>query len=775
MHFSASIPPLHPLIGGRAPGVLVVLLGCLSTIPAGAGEHAPPTARGDVSGAIYSIGTGLGVAGARVTSLGESTDVARLGTTDAGGAFRARVALGTVRRRFDRLRLLALHPVSLLAGPSVLSERTQSLDVTTLALRVAAPGFKTFEGRVRSAVADAERFRLTLDPIWLVPEDEEGCSFTAEAQRLEVVEGLDARPPVAAPGESVRITLRLRVPQGTASRYRAYLSSSAPRLIPSEKEFSVRRVLESGVRPEPREAVHPRMDVVEYAATVRLPPNTGDRHAELGFALLRSDGVSIRKQGRVCHVLVAGDPERRRAAELLLEALALRAVGRAAAATRALEQAALVPHPFPLALRLCGESALAAGRSDLARRCYEALAAEDPDDYQYSRPGLAALALANGDPAAALRSLRDAEKAVGRERVPGKVHLLRARCYSRLGDFARVDEALGAAAGGIEDASALAEIETLRLRAELERRPDDPYVHLSLARALERRGLLGEARSHALSALGNAPDSPWPRIDLSLILGKEGRRAAALSALREAARLAPENPSVWHGLADAFREAGDYRAALQAYRRAGGEDSRGDPATALWSGALSYATGDEGRAATVLRDLTTRHRGRGEIREDGLPLPGFGIYWGPRRRTLAGYTRPEMSAAAELLAAIEGRRSGETGLGRQDSGRALLSLGLAEAAVADLERARHLAPGLPETRYLLGLALRQTGDPERARSALEDELRLNPRHPRARLVLARLLAELGRPADAALAVSAHRRHYPYDDIAATLRSVEELE
>jgi predicted Zn-dependent protease len=96
-----------------------------------------------------------------------------------------------------------------------------------------------------------------------------------------------------------------------------------------------------------------------------------------------------------------------------------------------------------------------------------------------------------------------------------------------------------------------------------------------------------------------------------------------------------------------------------------------------------------------------------------------------------------------------------------NAGTALARLGLPDLALAALDRAAALQPGLAEMAYWRGAALLELRRPAEARRALEEAARRNPMHPHVYPILARLCLEAGEMEQAQSHLATYRRHWPH--------------
>src|SRR5687768_9175725 len=72
--------------------------------------------------------------------------------------------------------------------------------------------------------------------------------------------------------------------------------------------------------------------------------------------------------------------------------------------------------------------------------------------------------------------------------------------------------------------------------------PNDGHIHALLAHCRLEQNQLGEATTHAETAVGLAPDADFPYYVLARTWIERGYADRALTAIDEAIRIAPEDP-----------------------------------------------------------------------------------------------------------------------------------------------------------------------------------------------------------------------------------------
>lgn len=271
----------------------------------------------------------------------------------------------------------------------------------------------------------------------------------------------------------------------------------------------------------------------------------------------------------------------------------------------------------------------------------------------------------------------------------------------------------------------------------------DPALRAE-ALAVAGRSLLPEqteaARSVFREALALNDNSPMAQVGLGRTALVEDDIAAADSAAQKALALAPRHPDVLHLAAEVARRQGDVETALSHYRTL--TDVHGqNPFVRLPLAAALLEAGKVEEAATELDWVLER--------VDGLPRAHY-------LRAVAAFMAEDNALAereisrvlalvpqdndAQLLAGLVKVRQGEHeqavrllgGIGdRPDNARiaraaALLALGRAEEAYAEVEPVAPRLSGNAEALALLGQAAAGAGDPEAARTALMQAIELRP-------------------------------------------------
>lgn len=723
---------------------------------------------GKVSGWVLDAESRKPVNGARVAveldgafpEDGKATD-----ETDAAGKYEARAPLGKISSKFDWGRVLTMSPLSVLISPRSVTKKTKILDVAQVNVRVRAAGYKPFLGRVRAMSQDAGKFAIMLDDVWLAPERSALASFTPERLRYEIVEGLTVEPAIAGPGEKVKISLATQLPLERGYKYRAYLTSNAIRVVENQQELK-----------REKDEKSPEGNRVVFSRTVTLPKNSIDRSAELGFFLVRDDTTVLRQRETTALLQVVKSAEERTAAEKVAEGYAQARLGDRDAALKTYRAAQSLRADYSLVYLLSGDLAMQLNRPREAAESFKHLVDMDPRDYITARSRYARALFEAGQTQEAFTEVAEAEKALGKQRVPAEVALLRARVYASQSNFAEVDKWLAKAGDDRRiSTDVLTEINLKRMAAAVKEKPNDADIRLSYARILDGAQYRERAIDETRKAAELDPGQPWAFIDLGVRLQEVGRSDEGIANLKHALALAPDNLEAHLALADVYRDQGRYAEALPLYRKV--RDTQPQNLRARHDTALMlYATGALADARAEFLEVIAQSRSKGDLIDRGLPIPGpgllgSGLYFGPKERLVAGFSIPEATADLAILEALEDLdKHPQSGLLWQNIGGALLDLDLSRLALEALRKSWALEPDQIETRFLLGVAYRKLGDAGAARKELEAAITANPLHPQARLELAQLYTDEGELERAQAEVAAHARNYPFQRNAAATRS-----
>ncbi len=741
----------------------ILLLGCLPPTAADVGptSSSDDVARlerptwGKVIGWVLDAGSRRPIPGARVRvevdgsfpDSGKTTD-----ETDRRGRFEARAPLGKISSRFDWGRVLTMHPIGLLLSPRSVTKQTRIVDVTQFNVRVTAEGYRPFLGRVRATLLDAARFSVTLDDVWLSPEGGTGISFTPENLRLESIDSFTAEPTVAAPGGKVRLTLVAHLPLDRGYRYQAYAESSAIRLV--EDGLELKRDKSSRSEDDPTR--------VQFVRDLTMPRTSVDRFTELSVYLERNGTTQLRRRTLRILLQVPRTEAERAAAERVDAGFKAELLNQREKALHEYQAARGLAPEYAVAHLRTGDLALTLQRPEIAAQAYTVLVEQDPTDYMVARPRAARARFEAGQAAEAEKLLAGCETQIGKQKLPADVALMRARLAAASANFAEADRWLSrvvADGGSVPDWLA-AEIGLSRGRHAVRENPMSADAHLALARVLVSTGQAEEALLASRRAAELDPSQPFAFIEWADALLALDRPGVALPLLEAVLAAVPDSAEANLLAAEAHRRLRAYDRALPLYERAVASRKFDLPARHGLA-IMLFAADRLPEARRALLDVVTLAHEKGELEDEGLPIPGGGIYFGPKRRLVVGFSIPQAVADAELLDALQDlERHPENALLWQNVGSALADLQLPDLAEKALTRSLAADGTNLETRYLLAVVRGRLGRVDEARRELQSVLQAHPLHPNARLELARLLADAGELDLAQAELAVHRRNYP---------------
>jgi len=399
-----------------------------------------------------------------------------------------------------------------------------------------------------------------------------------------------------------------------------------------------------------------------YAALPPAAPVPPDVRAPLRAAAAR-----LRARGVVDGPVEVG------AAELLVRTVAAR------------QEGAVGAHRLQLA-RLCGEALGHLGRGPAEGAAADALGRYLAAEFSQIRAVPAGLALcrlgATGRLRRALDRFRDASGPFSK-RVGG--YMRRHGLRLELGPDPEPGAGPGAddpGAARVKEARELIltgdpERALRRLRALLERDPDDAAALSVLGTALQHLGRYREARRAFDRSLALDADQVWARSGRGIVRSQLGDLEGALADLGRALALDPAHALSYTGRAQVLQDLGR----------------------------LDEALADTRRAIDLDPSLGIAHAVQGEIHHD------------------RGELRPGL-AAMERAVDLDPERADWV----SKRGQFRRFLGDARGALADHTRAVELDPTSPRIWCELGLARLDLGDLEGARRAVDEALRRDPRH-----------------------------------------------
>ncbi len=379
----------------------------------------------------------------------------------------------------------------------------------------------------------------------------------------------------------------------------------------------------------------------------------------------------------------------------------------------------------PLTNDQLGLLLLDAGRASEALPVLEAAVRGDARAGYVSHLGRCQLALER--PADAVASLRRALELAGQQQVSEEevegIHFQLGRALRGIGLEAEAKTHLAEAARIAAERRAADPATAQRTRNPLATETD-----LARLTAGERRGLRGAvdaalARAYLNLGVIQAQDLTLPAVE---------RFTRAASSIEKAAEIDPTFPQVQASLGTAYFNARQFDRAVEPLSRA----LAASPSDVNLKRTLAAARIDTEawpEAVALLHDDPA-------LANDPEPSLQFG-------RGLALLRSGRAREAETVLTALL-LRGGESAEALALLGQARVDLERYEPAVASLEQALRLKPGVPGANTALGLARWKLGRTEQAEVALRAALADRPSDPRAKLTLAELLAATSRSDDA---------------------------
>ncbi len=701
------------------------------------------TSWGRVIGRVYDANSGRPIPGAAVAvrhngAFAEKDRTA--GVTDPLGQYSVQAPLGRVSENFDLGRALNSGIAGLLLGGA--TNRTKRVDVIRLDMRVTAVGYRPYAGPVSCRSSNPERFEVVMEPVLLVANGSEQVSAPADGWGPVRVQEVTVTPNVAATGDSVLVTARVRFPAADPRR-------STQIVCVSRTWGKQRMVADAGDG-----------EALMFRATLKAPKAQSDISDTMTVIIERCPLDLAIGFGVVTapFEITATESGAQRSAERL-QARILDQAGDAEAAFDRWQALCSSPEATAEDWRRLAESAARLRRHDAAIAALERVVALAPDRDRELAMGEHAQELVRsgryGDVIASYGPMARSDRG-GRSNIANP-ELLAALglSYVESGLLSDARDALERllkrpgpvpqAVIDLRDRLTLAEA-----RQAVERQPDDAPSLLRLGRALMDRRRYEEALEPLQKALTLAPDNRSARADLqrsrAAIYGApESVPAEDSNSIEEAEAEAwivrgqkpvkSKDFGAWHRLAKLLM--------IEAVRR--GE-----------AGVLEQSL--VARALEALEEAVRTGRAGARVNE--------GIYGGPfgflsaRTVAVSGFAYPE---AAWDYVAMESIRALKAD---PNDGFALLNLATSMHEVGVLGHAGPLLNRLSgdaqvgtERDFLRAEMLAVTGDADGAVEAFRELLRRNPRHPRARLSLARLLSDRGDIASAAATLAEHAEIY----------------
>lgn len=704
-----------------------------------------PTHWGDVIGRVYDAGTGAPIVGASVrmdTEEGFQEKGRSVGKTDKLGGYKVQTILGRVSENFDIGRALLSSGIGLLFGSA--TNKTKRIDVARVNARVEMDGYKTFEGIVTARLQDAKAFRISLEPILLVPSGATGVPVSAAGWSRVKVISCDAQPMPAHKGDEVRITARVSALSVEVAKQlevlavcRYWRGERRMKLIgsvdsngnaafeathkASGKETTPAEIVQVYIgkcpldfRPEQRSwtliqiAREPasESDMVQRSKAAEFLREHKEAEAATILSSLVSSGNATVMDLRMLSIASDRISDYATAADCLRK-----------------ERSLLTAEERPATLaNFARTSYLAKRYDDIVLAVEEELKGTKPNDWskRVAPSTLGYLGLA-------YCKQKQMKKADGVNEA-----LLR---YSVAGLDPAVIE--------FRSAYRLAEVTDA-----LERNPKDPTVVADYGRALLDLGRYEEAIASLSDSLKLNPDQVAIRRDLAwaaLQLTGPSRPDIDLELAVQEAKVALNLEKGQQRSKDFFswNQYAILLYALSERQKAAG-DSAGEQTTS--------------DSIDSLREALSLGR-VGAKRNSGDFSYQFGYVSGSEV-AISGFAYPQANASFVLLDSIKRlRKRADDYLALFNKASALYDLGQTQLAANALSQATDIAPAFEECQFLAALIDLRLGDPAKAQTTLERLVKGNPLHPRANLVLAKLLAENGDVAGSAERLAEHTRYY----------------
>jgi len=163
---------------------------------------------GEAHGFVLDADTQAYLSGASIAlSLPPDTEPVKgsTGLSNESGYYVIKAPLGASSSHFAADRLGDLSIASILSGGGKKVEHI--VDVSEMILTISKPGYKTFYGTVPVEYADADRFRVRLCPVLLMPDSKSYVSYAAPHMTLGRVENIHLPTPILSPNEVVKYTI----------------------------------------------------------------------------------------------------------------------------------------------------------------------------------------------------------------------------------------------------------------------------------------------------------------------------------------------------------------------------------------------------------------------------------------------------------------------------------------------------------------------------------------------------------------------------------------
>lgn len=177
---------------------------------------AEPTTSGSIVGRVYDLENMKPLKGVTVVIMQDgafSEKGQTIGITNDFGEFKTKAILGRISSNVDVGRLLTTSLIGLLAGAA--TNTTKRVDVTRFVVRASAPGYKVFEGVVKTRSTNAENFQANLEPIVLAKDENKFVSTSVPDWGIVGISEFTVSPQIAKPGTKIQFTVKIELPIGS--------------------------------------------------------------------------------------------------------------------------------------------------------------------------------------------------------------------------------------------------------------------------------------------------------------------------------------------------------------------------------------------------------------------------------------------------------------------------------------------------------------------------------------------------------------------------------
>lgn len=703
-----------------------------------------PTSWGHVIGRVYDSKTGLPIKDALIlgcTDNGFEEKGKSTGKTDSLGGYDIQLILGRISNNFDLGRAILSSPLMMLFGSA--TNTTKRIDVSRVALKIEAPGYKPFQGVVTARATDASKFRIEMQPILLVPAGVDGASVVANGWNAIRVARVEASPGVAVAKDKVQLV--------------AYLQGATEELVKTT-EMAAYSDLWKGAKKLNLDKSTIGQNLVKFSADHTISGKEKTKAVPVFFSVTKSKvDFDPSKTTKYALLQISTAGEDRKAFDertLAIEALRKREFAPARDVFSNLVRAgSKESFDWQMAVDL----SMRVGDPESAQIPAASLFEADPKNRETAERYLSVLYAAGKDDEvinvgeAITKGVKDKE--LGKKINADSMGYL-GLAYLRKGDLKSADTTNDKLLN--IDASGLSEVVIefrgkLRL-AEVERaHTNDPKSAAALAeygRALLDLGRFEEAVAKlAESAQVDSQSAVQRDLAWAMLQMRGGKK-----------------PEV-----DLEKAVGESRATLGLEK---GQQRSKDFFTWNQYGILLFALSEQKRTAgaedapavrdqaiEALREALTLGR-KGAKRNAGFYGGSYFGYMSGAETAISGFAYPQANMTFVLLDSLRKLRKNESDpLALLNAATALIDLGQNALAGTYASRLLTVDPENVEGMFVQSLVLHRIDDLDGAAGNLRKVLSAAPNHPRANLVLADILTEQGDAVGASERIAAHATFY----------------